>query len=120
MKQENGEGEMERYDMITANTLSHACTRCLYVKTRRNCGSLRECDIDTVTDDTNAQMENVTPVTLGVTFARDQRKNKKTSVDGGGIRFDVFFSSKFASAGRYWWKTEKIPQIRTEHFLTNI
>ena len=29
MKHENGEGEMERYDMRTANTLSHACTRCL-------------------------------------------------------------------------------------------
>ena len=32
MKHENGEGEMERYDMRTANTLSHACTRCLYVR----------------------------------------------------------------------------------------
>ena len=30
MKRENGESEMERYDMRTANTLSHACTRCLY------------------------------------------------------------------------------------------
>ena len=30
MKHENGEGEMERYDMRTANTLSHACTRSLY------------------------------------------------------------------------------------------
>ena len=30
MKHENGEGEMERYDMRTANTLSHACS-CLFV-----------------------------------------------------------------------------------------
>ena len=30
MKHESGEGEMERYDMRTANTLSHACS-CLYV-----------------------------------------------------------------------------------------
>ena len=30
MKHENGEGELERYDMRTANTLSHACS-CLYV-----------------------------------------------------------------------------------------
>ena len=30
MKHENGEGEMERCDMRTANTLSHACTRCLH------------------------------------------------------------------------------------------
>ena len=30
MKHENGEGEMEKYDMRTANTLSHACS-CLYV-----------------------------------------------------------------------------------------
>ena len=29
-KHENGEGEMERYDMRIANTLSHACS-CLYV-----------------------------------------------------------------------------------------
>ena len=36
MKHENGEGEMERYGMRTANTLSHACTRCLFV-TQRNC-----------------------------------------------------------------------------------
>ena len=35
VKHEN-EGEMERYDMRTANTLSHACTRCLCV-TQRNC-----------------------------------------------------------------------------------
>ena len=30
MKHENGEGEMERHDMRTATTLSHACTRYLY------------------------------------------------------------------------------------------
>ena len=36
MKHEDREGETERYDMRTADTLSHACTRCLYV-TRRNC-----------------------------------------------------------------------------------
>ena len=29
-KLEKGEGEIERYDMRTANTLSHACTRSLY------------------------------------------------------------------------------------------
>ena len=97
MKQENGEGETERYDMITANTLSHACTRCLYVKTRRNCGSVRECDIDTVTDHTNAQMENVTPVTLGVTSARDKKTKKISSADGGGIRFDVLSTEKDAA-----------------------
>ena len=36
MTHENGEGEMERYDMRTASTLSHACTRCPHV-TQRNC-----------------------------------------------------------------------------------
>ena len=36
MKHENGEGQMKRYDMRTANTLWHACTRCLYA-TQRNC-----------------------------------------------------------------------------------
>ena len=35
MKHEKREGEMDRYD-ITANTLSHACARCLYV-THRKC-----------------------------------------------------------------------------------
>ena len=34
MKHENGEGEMGRYDMRTANTLSHACS-CLYVMQRK-------------------------------------------------------------------------------------
>ena len=34
-KHENGEGEMERYDMRTANTLSHACS-CLYVTQRKS------------------------------------------------------------------------------------
>ena len=37
MKHENGEGEMERYDMRTANTLSHACTRYQYVHARKLC-----------------------------------------------------------------------------------
>ena len=30
MKHEKGVGDMVRYDMSTANTLSHACVRCLY------------------------------------------------------------------------------------------
>ena len=36
MKYENGEGEVERYDMRTANTLSQACARCLHA-TQRYC-----------------------------------------------------------------------------------
>ena len=36
MTHENGKGEMERHDMRTASTSSHACTRYLYV-TQRNC-----------------------------------------------------------------------------------
>ena len=36
MKHENGEGEMERCDVRTANARSHACTRGLHV-THRNC-----------------------------------------------------------------------------------
>ena len=35
-KHEHKQGEMERYDMRTANTLSHACTQCLYA-TQRKC-----------------------------------------------------------------------------------
>ena len=45
MKHKNGEGEMERYDMHTANTLSHACS-CLYVtqrKVQRKCACDTEC-----------------------------------------------------------------------------
>ena len=38
MKHENGEGEMERYDTHTANTLSHACS-CLYV-TQGKCAKI--------------------------------------------------------------------------------
>ena len=36
MKHENGKGEMDRYDMRTANTLSHACS-CLYVTQGKKC-----------------------------------------------------------------------------------
>ena len=46
MKHEKGEGEMERYDMRTANTLSHACARCLYAtqgKRVRKCACDTEC-----------------------------------------------------------------------------
>ena len=32
------------------------------------CGSVRTCHVDTVTDDTGAQVKDVTPVTLGVIF----------------------------------------------------
>ena len=37
MKRENGEGEMERCDMRTANTLSHACTRCRHAAQGKMC-----------------------------------------------------------------------------------
>ena len=36
-----------------------------------------------------AQVKDFTPVTLGFTFAGD-KNSKNSSVDGGGIRFDVF------------------------------
>ena len=45
MKHENGEGDMERYDIHTANTLSHARS-CLYVtqgKVQRKCACDTEC-----------------------------------------------------------------------------
>ena len=64
-------------------------------------GGVRECSADTVTNDTSAQVENVTPVTLGTTFARDKKTKKNSSVDGDGIRFDVFSSSIFDSAVKY-------------------
>ena len=37
MKHEKREGEMERHDTRTANTLSHACMRCLYTNARKKC-----------------------------------------------------------------------------------
>ena len=43
------------------------------------CGSVRECSADTVTDDTGAQVDDVTPVTLGVTFAGFKKKTRKNS-----------------------------------------
>ena len=39
------------------------------VETPGLCKSVRTCDVDTVTDDTSAQVKDVTPVTLGATFA---------------------------------------------------
>ena len=35
MEHENGEREMERFDMRNANTLSHACARCLYATAKQ-------------------------------------------------------------------------------------
>ena len=39
------------------------------LETQGPCGNVRTCDVDTVTDDTSAQVKDVTPVTLGATFA---------------------------------------------------
>ena len=39
-----------------------------FLGTQGPCGSERTCDVDTVTDDTSAQVKDVTPETLGVTF----------------------------------------------------
>ena len=48
MKNENGEGGMERNDMLTANTLSHACTRCLYVTQKKTVSEKCACDTECV------------------------------------------------------------------------
>ena len=37
-------------------------------------GSARKCGADTATDHTSAQVKDVTPVTLGVTFARCKKR----------------------------------------------
>ena len=50
------------------------CENTVLLETRRPCESVRKCGADTVTDDTSVRVENVTPVTLGVTFARCQKK----------------------------------------------
>ena len=44
------------------------------LETQGPCGSVRNCSADTVTYDTSTQVENVTPVTLGVTFAGKKTK----------------------------------------------
>ena len=45
------------------------CENTVLLETQGPCGSVRKCGADTVTDDTCAQVKDVTPVTLGVTFA---------------------------------------------------
>ena len=85
--------------LIGATRCGVICENTVLLDTQRPCGSVRECSADTVTDDTRAQVESVTPATLVVTFPSIKTKN--FSVDGGGIRFDIFSSSRFASAGTY-------------------
>ena len=41
-------------------------------------------------------------------------------MDSGGLRFDALSSSRFASAGKYWWKIGKIPKNHTECCLVSI
>ena len=49
------------------------------LETQGPCGSVRKCSADTVTYYTRAQVENVTPVTLGVTFAGEKKLKKLLS-----------------------------------------
>ena len=78
------------------------CENTVLLETQGPCGSVRSCGVDTVTDDTGAQVKDVTPEPLGVTFAGEKFFKRNSSVDGGGgIRFDIFSSSRFASVGKY-------------------
>ena len=86
--------------LIGATRCIVICENTVLLETQEPCGRVRTCDVDTVTDDTGAHVKDVTPVTLGFTFAGD-KNSKNSSVDGGGIRFDVFSSTRFASAVKY-------------------
>ena len=55
--------------LIGATRCSVICENTVLLETHGPCESVRKCSADTVTDDTSARLENVTPVTLGVTFA---------------------------------------------------
>ena len=59
--------------LIGATRRSVICENTVLLETQGPCGSVRECSGDTVTYDTCAQVENVTPVSLGVTFAGDKK-----------------------------------------------
>ena len=56
--------------LIGATQCDDKCENTVLLETQLPCGSVRKCGADTVTDDTSAQVKDVTPVTLGVTFAR--------------------------------------------------
>ena len=60
--------------LIGASRFSVMCENTVLLETQGPCGSVRESSADTVTYDTSAQVENVTPATLGVSFARDKKK----------------------------------------------
>ena len=79
--------------LIGATRCIVICENTVLLETQEPCGRVRTCDVDTVTDDISAQVKDFTPVTLGFTFAGDK--------NGGGIRFDVFSSTRFASAVKY-------------------
>ena len=59
-----------QFAVIGATRCSVTCENTVLLETQGACGSVRECSADTVTDDTGAQVEDVTPVTLGVTVNR--------------------------------------------------
>ena len=61
-------GRRVRSVLIGATRCSLVCENTVLLATQGPCGSVRRCRGDTVTHDTNVQVNNVTPVTLGVTF----------------------------------------------------
>ena len=56
--------------LIGATRCGVKCEITVLHETQGPCGSVRKCSADTVTDDTRAHVKDVTPETLGVTFAR--------------------------------------------------
>ena len=55
--------------LIGATRCSVISENTVLLETQGPCGSVRTCDVETVTGDTSAQVKEVTLVTLGVTFA---------------------------------------------------
>ena len=83
------------------------CENTVLLGTQGPCGSARRCNTGTVTDDNVAQVKSVTPVTLGVTFARHENLGEIITFLNRRWKNQVHLalSSRFASAGQYEKKT---------------
>ena len=70
--------------LIGATQCGVKCENTVLHETQGPCGSVRKCGADSVTDDTRAHVKDVTPVTLGVTFAgKNVSKSEELRTCGG-------------------------------------
>ena len=83
MKHENGEGEMERYDMRTADTLRPACTRCLSV---RHAKKLCQKNVRAIW---SVCTLSVAHTAVATTWVRNPESKKKSQISSLHVHLDL-------------------------------